>query len=251
MLRMTMILLLCSVLFVDAAIAQNEWPAGFTPTEQVDIAGGDFQMGKPGKGHPVRVGAYRIDKHEVTNAQWQTFCEANDRKFPIFWGIDRFRCGPNFPDHPVIGVSHGDAKAYAKWIGRRLPTEAEWEFAARGGLDGKKFDTGDKLGQGQANTKSAKLDGPVAVMSFRPNGYGLYDMVGNVREWVADYYTEEEPPTAPLVDPQGPEKGKLRLIKGGGWFSGNGCNSVHERNALAGSWGDFNVGFRCVADVAE
>ncbi|PID79073.1 hypothetical protein CSB20_11955 [bacterium DOLZORAL124_64_63] len=234
-----------------AAWAQQDWPAGFQPTEQVDIPGGRFQMGRPGQGHPVVVSAFRMDKHEVTNAQWQAFCEATGRQLPIFWGIDRFRCGPDFPNHPVVGVSHSDARAYAKWVGRRLPTEAEWERAARGGLDGTKYDTGDKLAEGQANTKSAKLDGPVAVMSFRPNGYGLYDTVGNVREWVADYYTEEDPPTELLTNPTGPENGRLRLIKGGGWFSGNGCNQIHVRNALHGSWGDFNVGFRCASDLEK
>lgn len=245
-----LILLFSLVLLVPGPVlAQANAPEGFAPTEQVGIPGGRFQMGKPGEGRPVQVGAFRIDKHEVTNAQWQAFCEANDRQLPIFWGLDRFRCGPNYPDHPVVGVSHSDAKAYATWVGRRLPTEAEWEFAARGGLDGAKYDTGDELGEGQANTKTARLNGPVAVGSFRPNGYGLHDMVGNVREWVADYYTDDDPPQELQIDPTGPATGRLRLIKGGGWHSGNGCNQVHVRNALAGSWGDFNVGFRCAADV--
>ena len=240
------------LLFVGAAaVAAPDLPADFSPTEEVAIPGGEFQMGKPGQGHPVRLDPFRMDKHEVTNAQWQVFIETTGRKPPVFWGIDRFRCGPDFPNHPVIGVSHSDARAYAKWVGRRLPTEAEWEYAARGGIDGSKYGIGEKLEEGQANTKTAKLDGPVAVMTFKPNAFGLYDMVGNVREWVADYFTEADPPTELLTNPTGPEKGALRLIKGGGWFSGNGCNQVHERNGLHGSWGDFNVGFRCASDASE
>jgi formylglycine-generating enzyme len=229
------------------------FPEGFKVTEEVKIPGGEFLMGKvDGKDgleqHTVRVPSFYMDKHEVTNAQYQAFCEATERKLPIFWDLERFRSGSDFPDHPVVGVSNRDALAYAQWCGRRLPTEAEWEFAARGGLQAKKYDTGDELEATEANTKSAKLDGPVAVASFRPNAYGLYDMVGNVREWVSDYYSLEYFSNSPVESPAGPEKGRQRVIKGGGWFSGKSCNQVHVRNALAGGWGDFNVGFRCAQD---
>jgi len=252
-----LILFLAFVCFTAAfgvVNAETDLPEGFQPTTEVLIPGGEFLMGKPdGKDgllpHTVRVASFHLDQHEVTNAQYLVFCEATGRKLPIFWELERFRSGPNFPDHPVVGVSNGDAKAYAKWIGRRLPTEAEWEFAARGGLAGKKYDTGDDLPDSSANTKSAKLGGPVAVASFRPNAYGLYDMVGNVREWVSDYYSDSYFAESPEDNPTGPEKGTQRVIKGGGWFSGTGCNRVHVRNALAGSWGDFNVGFRCARDV--
>ncbi len=236
--------------------AAPELPKDFEPTVEALIPGGEFLMGvKDGTGgylqHQVRISSFYMDKHEVTNAQYLAFCEATDRKLPVFWDLERFRSGPDFPDHPVIGVSNSDGKAYAKWIGRRLPTEAEWEFAARGGLEGKKYDIGDDLPDSTANTKSAKLGGPVAVGSFRPNAYGLHDMVGNVREWVSDYYSEDYSAESPIDNPTGPAKGKLRVIKGGGWFSGTGCNKVHVRNALAGSWGDFNVGFRCARDTEK
>ena len=145
--------------------------------------------------------------------------------------------------------SQAEAAKYAEWVGRRLPTEAEWEYAARGGLASLSYDTGDVLEDQGANTKSAKLGGPVAVESFDPNAYGLYDMVGNVREWVADYYAEDYFANSPVDNPQGPEKTRWMVIKGGGWYSGKSCNMVHVRNALPRSWQDFNVGFRCARDA--
>ncbi len=256
MMRSLIFVFFCMVTVFSQTPASAELPKDFRPTEEVLIPGGEFLMGKPdGKAgylqHTVRVNSFHMDKHEVTNAQYQAFCQATDRSLPIFWDLERFRSGPDFPNHPVVGVSNSDAKAYAQWVGHRLPTEAEWEFAARGGLQGKKYDTGDDLPDSNANTKAAKLGGPVAVASFRPNAYGLHDMVGNVREWVSDYYSDDYFAESPTDNPTGPEKGRQRVIKGGGWFSGSGCNRVHVRNALAGSWGDFNVGFRCVRDAEK
>jgi sulfatase modifying factor 1 len=232
------------------------FPAGFQPTEQVYIEGGTFTMGheKGGEGcepHQVTLKPFHMDVHEVTNSQWQAFCEATGRKLPIFWGLERFRCGEEWPDHPVVGVSHGQARAYAAWIGCRLPTEAEWEFAARGGLEGKIFDTGDELADDEANTKAAEIGHSVRVALYRPNGYGLFDMVGNVREWVWDFYSDTYFLESPADNPQGPEKTKWRVVKGGGWYSGKGCNSIHTRNAFIAAWSDFNIGFRCARDAEE
>ena len=248
------VIVLSGTLLLAASWGLAAETATVEPTGQVLIPAGEFTMGRADssdelKPHQVKLSSFHIDKHEVTNAQYHAFCEATDRKLPVFWGLDRFRCSLDFPDHPVIGVSQSDARKYAEWVGRRLPTEAEWEYAARGGLESLGYDTADTLGNSDANTKSAELDGPVAVGSFQPNGYGLYDMVGNVREWVADYYAEDYFAQSPLENPQGPEKTRWRVIKGGGWFSGKGCNMVHVRNALPGSWQDFNVGFRCASDA--
>jgi len=225
-------------------------------TEMVTLPAGEFTMGRAESSeeytpHPVRLKAFMMDVHEVTNAQYQVFCEETGAKLPVFWGLDRFRCGADFPDHPVVGVNHVSAVKYAEWAGKRLPTEAEWEYAARGGLEGLKFDLADTLAEGAANTKAAKLDGPVAAASFRPNAYGLYDMVGNVREWTADYFADDYFAVSPVDNPQGPEKTRWRVIKGGGWFSGNACNTVNRRNALPAGWGDFNVGFRCAKDIED
>ena len=92
----------------------------------------------------------------------------------------------------------------------------------------------------------------VAVGSYRPNAYGLYDVIGNVREHVADYWSVfEGDPKVVLDNPTGPDDGRWRVIRGGGWFSGGGCNSLNSRNVLAATWSDINVGFRCVRDVEE
>lgn len=253
----SLVLLAGAALPAGAAEPQPaDLPDGFQPTEEVLIPAGEFTMGyaEGGEGyepHQVKLKSFYIDKHEVTNAQYQTFCEATDRKLPIFWGLERFHCGSDWPDHPVVGVSHGQARAYAMWAGRRLPTEAEWEYAARGGLDKKMFDRGDEMGDNEANTKAAKIGATEMVASYLPNGYGLFDMVGNVREWVWDFYSDSYFSESPVDDPAGPEKTKWRVIKGGGWHSGKGCNRVHVRNALPASWSDFNVGFRCARDVEE
>lgn len=254
MLRIIIFALLCSITVSGQTVTAQDLPEGFTATAEVLVPGGEFIMGRTGATggylpHTVQVDPFHMEEHEVTNAQYLAFCQANERKLPVFWDLERFRSGADFPNHPVIGVSNSDAKAYAKWIGRRLPTEAEWEFAARGGLESQKYDTGDAISDSTANTKSSKLGGPVAVASFRPNAYGLHDMVGNVREWVSDNYSDDYFAVSPRENPAGPDTGKLKVIKGGGWFSGTGCNQVHVRNALAGSWSDFNVGFRCVRGI--
>jgi formylglycine-generating enzyme required for sulfatase activity len=246
---LSVLLMGCAAL--DPAAAQDR-----RPTAEVLIPAGEFTMGFPDAGehhlpHQVRVGAFFIDTHEVTNAQYHAFCVATERKLPIYWGSERFRCSLDFPDHPIVGVSHADAKAYAEWCGRRLPTEAEWEFAARGGLVGQQFDNGDFLETDEANFVKSAKGGTTPVGSYRPNGYGLYDVVGNVREWVADFYGEFYFRESPVADPGGPEKSQWRVVKGGGWYSGKSCNRVHVRNAMVGSWVDFNVGFRTARDAEE
>ena len=223
-------------------------------TAMVLIPAGEFVMGSEGTGddspaHTVRIRAFTLDRSEVTNAEYAAFCKATGRALPFFWGLDRFRSGPKYPDHPVIGVNSGDAREYAKWRGKRLPTEAEWEYAARGGLGGMKYVDGNTLDSSKVNFTRSKQDGPLAVGSYEPNGYGLYDMAGNVQEWVADRYGAEYYATSPAEDPQGPEQGRFRVIRGGGWYPGPMCMDVGLRYALPSNWVDFNVGFRCVRDV--
>jgi sulfatase modifying factor 1 len=149
-------------------------------------------------------------------------------------------------------VSWGDAQEYAEWCGKRLPTEAEWEYAGRGGLIGMNYPNGDTIDSTAANyfIKDA-VKGTVPVGSYPPNGFGLYDMAGNVVEWVSDYYDWDYYGVSPYENPQGPEKGKFRVIRGGGWHSGPYCNRVHFRSGLRGNWVDFNVGFRCVKNYED
>jgi iron(II)-dependent oxidoreductase len=225
------------------------------------IPGGEFTMGRDGEGdcapaHMVRVGSFYMGRHEVTNAQYLEFCRATDHPLPELWGMEEFRCGPDFPDHPVVGVPWREAAAYAAWAGGRLPTEAEWEYAARGGLVDMDYPNGPEINPTLANyfirdpaQRDHYIGGTVPVGSYPPNRYGLHDMAGNVVEWVADWYDAEYYGAGASTNPPGPETGKFRVIRGGGWHSGPYCNRVYYRNALPAQWVDFAVGFRCAKDA--
>jgi iron(II)-dependent oxidoreductase len=222
--------------------------------ELVLIPGGEFSMGSAveqdhGPIHRVSIGPFYIDKYQVTNARYMEFCDATGHRVPEFWTRDRFRCGPGYPSHPVVGVSWQDATDFAAWCGKRLPTEAEWEYAARGGLEGLDYPNGETLKPADGNYTSSNKGGPVAVGSYPANRFGLFDMQGNVVEWVRDYYAPDYYTSSPSKDPQGPASGKIRVIRGGGWHSGPYCNRVYFRNALPANWVDFNVGFRCARDI--
>ncbi|UCG33708.1 MAG: formylglycine-generating enzyme family protein [Phycisphaerales bacterium] len=238
-------------------------PSGQQPIEQemVLIPGGEFTMGKDGQdddcpAHRVQLDPFYIDKYEVTNAQYMRFMRETEARVPEFWGMDEFRSGPDWPNHPVVGISWKEATQYAAWAGKRLPTEAEWECAARGGLADVDFPNGPTLTPEGANywlwpKLQSSGKGLLAVGSYPPNGYGLHDMAGNVGEWVLDVYDPDYYRTGPTKSPTGPKKGKFRVIRGGGWHSGPTCTRVHFRNALRGVWRDFNLGFRCVRDVPD
>ena len=153
-----------------------------------------------------------------------------------------------YAKHPVVGVSWYGATAYAKWVGKRLPTEAEWEIAASSGFEDMIFPTGSQIERTQANFFSADT---VNVMSYPPNRFGLYDMAGNVYEWCQDWYdyTYYEHSCQEPENPKGPLQGVYRVLRGGCWKSLHDdlrCAHRHRNNP-----GTINktYGFRCAADV--
>lgn len=229
-------------------------PSGQDPTAgMVLVPGGEFLMGSETEGdhspaHSVRLDSFYLDVHEVTNAEYLEFCMATGHRLPEFWGLDARRSGPEYPNHPVVGVSWHDAAAYAAWRGKRLPTEAEWEYAARGGLAERNYPLGDDLSPTAANFAESGFGVPTEVGSYAANGFGLLDMSGNVFEWVADWYGADYYSVTPLENPQGPITGRFRVIRGGGWHSGAFCNRTYYRNALPPQWVDFAVGFRLALD---
>jgi len=221
------------------------------------VPGGDFFMGndmKNGLGfspvHKVKVDSFYMDKYEVTNKDYLKFCQETGHTLPEFWNTDVFKSGENYLNYPVVGVNFSDAKKYAEWAGKRLPTEAEWEFAARGGLEGKDFPNGDVWTKEKAKQDSKGWKNLIeAVGNDEPNGYGLYDMGGNVWEWVEDRHSETYYEESEYDNPKGPAKGSNRVIRGGSWHSGKMCKKVFYRKGLISNWCDFAVGFRCVKEL--
>ncbi len=194
--------------------------------------------------HRVDLAAYYIGKFEVTNAQFRAFCDATARPYPVAeWSPDgetTLAYLKERPGYPVVGINWEDAVAYCQWLSQqtgkkyRLPTEAEWEKAARGGVEGQSYPWGNEefnssgiyranCGSDYDNDRIRKQDGflyTAPIGSFPPNGYGLYDMAGNVWEWCADYYDENYYSQSPAKSPAGPNSGERRVLRGGSWFGG-------------------------------
>jgi formylglycine-generating enzyme required for sulfatase activity len=200
--------------------------------------------------HSVRLPAFYIARTETTNAQYARFLKATGHPAPLYWEDKNL----NAPSQPVVGVTWNDAVAFTKWLTRvtgvqhRLPTEAEWEAAARGGLNGQPYPWGgsapDAGGIYRANSRHDRTakDGFIftaPVGTFPPNGFGLYDMAGNVAEWCLDRY---HPVTA-----SGPfNPGLLRLLKGGSWFSRARDLRCAARQSAPPQSTDGFIGFRVV-----
>jgi len=244
------------------------------PSSQGDmvwIPGGTFRMGsndgdddeKPV--HTVTVSGFYsgfyMDKTEVTNRQFKAFVDANSQ-----WGKGRISSqyhngnylkdwsGNSYPsgkgDHPVVYVSWYAADEYAKWAGKRLPTEAEWEYAARGGLEGKKYPWGNSISHDRANYSGTggkdRWSGTALVGSFPPNGYGLYDMAGNVWEWCSDWYDWNYYSRSPSSNPICAKTGTERVLCGGSWhYYALYMRCAYRFSVFTPTTGP-DVGFRCV-----
>ncbi|MEO0123747.1 MAG: formylglycine-generating enzyme family protein [candidate division WOR-3 bacterium] len=226
------------------------------PEGMVLIPGGYFTMGSDsineGPKHKVWVDTFYLDKYEVTNKKYMEFVKATGHPKPPFIKDSSF----NAPDQPVVGISYFDALCYAKWAGKRLPTEAEWEYAARAGLVDKEFPWGDEqpfrrcnyAPGGDLEADGYKYTAPVG--RFKPNNFGLYDMAGNVWEWCSDFYDTNYYSISPEKNPPGPDSGYMRVVRGGSWLS---LNPKHLRCAsrmgLKPFVQDRYYGFRCAMDV--
>lgn len=253
--------------------------------------------------HEVRLAPYLVDETAVTNVAFARFVKATgyvteaeqlgvSAVFHLaveasradvlhrldttpWWvavkGADwRHPAGPlssigDLPHHPVVHVTWNDAQAYCRWAGKRLLTEAEWEYAARGGLAGRRFPWGDELHdggawrlnvwQGEFPVANALDDGYLTtapVKSYRPNGYGLFQTVGNVWEWCADWFDPatyaSSPTDRPAEDPRGPDHGTHRVMRGGSYLCHDSYCNRYRVAARTGNTPDSasaNIGFRC------
>lgn len=234
--------------------------------------------------HTVHVDAFAIGVAPVTNAEYARFVRETGYRPPAVddlplvvraGGADRERqfreAGAAYTwtnaqppssrlNHPVTLVRHDDASAYGRWlsqaIGRRfrLPTEAEWERAARGGLEQQPYPWGEGLDRDRANFLSdpslRNNQGTTPCRTYAANGYGLFDMTGNVWEWVSDWYDPDYYSRSPESNPTGPPDGHLRIVRGGGWLAGDRAMlTCSHRHRVPPDTYSYGIGFRIVCAV--
>jgi formylglycine-generating enzyme required for sulfatase activity len=228
--------------------------------EMVQIPEGPFTMGSkegdPDEApeHQVYLATYYIDKKEVTQAEYERYVKMTKRGKPFIPVFEDDQAKILKPELPAMGMSWADADAYCKWAGKRLPTEAEWEKAGRG--EGKRrYPWGDEFGTGRANVDGDedgfKYLAPPGSFESGRSPYGLYDMTGNVAEWVADTYDEHYYQKMPYRDPPGPEEGQHKVIRGGSWRETQ-HNARLSKRFQAKMWRtDTTIGIRCAKDAEE
>lgn len=240
--------------------AQKDAPAPAAAQDYPDmvlIPEGEFTMGDntrynwtfmlayniyDGPEHAVYLDAYYIDKYEVTNEQYKKFVDETGYRMPRCWNDARF----NRPNQPIVGISWEDAVAYATWVGKRLPTEAEWEKAARG-ADRRLWPWGNKFDKDKCNVWESLLKEttPVGKYEHGKSPYGCYDMAGNAWEWCADYYDQNYYAASPSKSPRGPEVGQQRTIRGGGFLYYGHYARCAARYRVPPYSQSPQIGFRC------
>jgi formylglycine-generating enzyme len=225
--------------------------------ELVEIPEGWFHMGSDhGQEnerpvHRVWVDAFQLAGRQVTNAEFEYFLSATAREAPPFWR------DPNFhhPEQPVVAISWFESAAYCAWLnscsGRmyRLPTEAEWERAARGGPEGRLFPWGDAPPQSLPDYQKRWKDGPEPVGRYAPNLFGLYDICENVHEWCSDWYQPDYYSVSPERNPRGPESGTRRASRGGSWRHHIKVSRCPARSSIPPEFRYSDYGFRVACDL--
>lgn len=269
---------------VETTTRRTPSPSRTTYSDMVLIPAGNFLMGSNSGGsdekpvHTVYVDAFYMDKYEVTNAQYKKFVDANPQwqkhRIPrVYYSGDYLKTwnGNNYPNgkgnHPVTHVSWYAAMAYTQWAGKRLPTEAEWEKAARGGLISKLYPWGNTPDSSKANYLKLSNRGSIEdalttkVGNYPTNGYGLFDMSGNVYEWCLDVYVAHFYPSSPRRNPIAGSNSigelingftnnkKSRVLRGGSWASSYQSVRVHMRRVADPRVVNGVYGFRCVKSV--
>ncbi len=268
------------ILQAEETETDRDISAELAPAGMVLIPAGTFQMGSNSGGgneslvHSVSIDAFYMDTHEVTNADYAAFLNAEgkhtdaghtwldiaDGDVHIALVDGAYRAKSGHENHPVVEVSWYGAMAYAAWAGKRLPTEAEWEYAARGGKPGLKYPWGNTIDSTHANYGN-KVGGTTAVGKYTTNGYGLYDMIGNVWEWCLDEYNENFYASSPDRNPlSGASSIKwlldnctkvksYRVLRGGSWLDTALDVWVTTRYSYRPAVTHDIVGFRCVRHV--
>ena len=244
------------------------------------IPAGEFQMGSNSGAsnekpvHSVYIDAFYMDKYEVTNAQYAAFLNAKGKHIEgdktwlnigafhahIEYVAGVYRAKGGYENHPVTYVSWYGAMAYSKWKGKRLPTEAEWEKAARGNLAGQKYPWGNTIDSSRANYNH-HIGDTTAVGKYTANGYGLYDMCGNVWEWCLDEYDSGFYGVSPSQNPLSGANSirwildnytgveSFRVLRSGSWFFAGPFVRVANRGRNTPSYTDGFIGFRCARAV--
>ncbi|HBX68315.1 MAG TPA: hypothetical protein DEH25_02715, partial [Chloroflexi bacterium] len=238
-------------------LCQDNW--GSSTQSQCDIKW--FQDEEPQ--HTVYLDDFYMDQYEITNAQYAeflneagnqssagvTWMNAPDKQVKIHQYGSQWRVDSGFANYPVIEVTWYGAQAYCAWRGGRLPTEAEWEKAARGGLEGNLYPWGDQTPSCDLANLNGCSDFPFEVGEFSPNGYKIYDMAGNLWEWVSDWYGIDAYTFSSDSNPTGPSTGTAKAIRGGGWGDWPYRLRVSQRLDFEPGKSDNSTGFRCARPI--